>query len=448
MTDVADQPLSKPGGDRLRVPVVLGVALLVWGVGWWGASLNESTTLLYLDAPPFKGTWRTGFFTLDWPYLWAPALVAALGIAIVVPAWWVGAATRLRFRWVLVGSWAFALSWTVAIAATSDPGALARPLLNPHHEYLVFARGIASPADFVSGFLENLSAYPTHVRGHPPGAVLSFWGLDRLFATDASFAIALLAIAATAAPATLLAVRALSDEGAARRVAVFAGMAPAVVWIGTSADALLMAVTTWSVASAALALRGHGRSPMLFAGLSGLAAGVALTLSYGSVVMLAPLAALVVLLILRRRFVETAVLVLAATLAPLALVALGFDWLEGYRAVRFQYYDGVASERPQWFFVFSNPAAFAVAIGPAAIAGITTLRDRRLWILVGAALASIAAADLSGMSKGEVERIWLPAVPWVLVATASLRTQRTRRIWAAVTMGFTILLQWKLRPAW
>ncbi|MEZ5237977.1 MAG: hypothetical protein R2716_03165 [Microthrixaceae bacterium] len=47
-----------------------------------------------------------------------------------------------------------------------------------------------------------------------------------------------------------------------------------------------------------------------------------------------------------------------------------------------------------------------------------------------------------------MERIWLPAVPWVLTATASLRTTRTRILWAAVTMGFTILLQWKLRPAW
>ena len=38
---------------------------------------------------------------------------------------------------------------------------------------------------------------------------------------------------------------------------------------------------------------------------------------------------------------------------------------------------------------------------------------------VAAALA-IAAADLSGLSKAEVERIWLPYAIWLLVATAWL----------------------------
>ncbi len=434
--------------EALRVPVVAGVALFVWGVGAWGASLNESGVPLYLDAPPFKGTWRTGFFTLEWPYLWTPALVVAIAIGVLVFTWWVPAVTRIGFKWVLAGSWALALSWTVAIAATSDPGALARPLLNPTHEYLVFSRELESPVGFVSGFLENLSSYPTHVRGHPPGAVLSFWGLDRIFPTDATFAIALLVIAATAAPVSLLAVRALCDEACARRAAVFAGMAPAVVWIGTSADALSMAVIAWAVTAGVLTFRSCGRPALVWAVLSGLAAGVSVTLSYGSVVLLAPLGALVVWLAIRRRFAEIGVIVAASTIAPLTLVVMGFDWIEGYRAVRFQYFEGVASERPQWFFFWSNLAAFTVAIGPAAIAGIVTLRDRRLWVLAGSAIAGVLAADISGMSKGEVERIWLPAVPWVLVATASLRTTRTRRIWAALTMGFTVLLQWKLRPAW
>ena len=44
----------------------------------------------------------------------------------------------------------------------------------------------------------------------------------------------------------------------------------------------------------------------------------------------------------------------------------------------------------------------------------------RLWLLVGGGLAAVAIADLSGMSKGEVERIWLPFLPWVLLAAAAL----------------------------
>ena len=33
-------------------------------------------------------------------------------------------------------------------------------------------------------------------------------------------------------------------------------------------------------------------------------------------------------------------------------------------------------------------------------------------------------ADLSGMSKAEVERIWLPFLPWILLATAALPRRR------------------------
>ena len=36
-----------------------------------------------------------------------------------------------------------------------------------------------------------------------------------------------------------------------------------------------------------------------------------------------------------------------------------------------------------------------------------------LLLLVGAAVVVVAVADASGMSKAEVERIWLPFVPWL-----------------------------------
>ena len=57
-------------------------------------------------------------------------------------------------------------------------------------------------------------------------------------------------------------------------------------------------------------------------------------------------------------------------------------------------------------------------------------RDRRAWLVVGAALVAVALADLSGMSKAEVERIWLPFAPFVLAATraglAPLRSHPAR----------------------
>ncbi|GAB3226186.1 hypothetical protein GCM10027452_42520 [Micromonospora halotolerans] len=51
-------------------------------------------------------------------------------------------------------------------------------------------------------------------------------------------------------------------------------------------------------------------------------------------------------------------------------------------------------------------------------------------LLPASAALAVAAADLSGMSKAEVERIWLPFGVWLLVAAAHLPPP-TRRWWLA-----------------
>ncbi|MEU4366006.1 hypothetical protein [Micromonospora chersina] len=64
--------------------------------------------------------------------------------------------------------------------------------------------------------------------------------------------------------------------------------------------------------------------------------------------------------------------------------------------------------------------------------------DGRGWVsllgptvlLPAAAALAVASADLSGMSKAEVERIWLPFVVWLLVAAAHLPPP-ARRWWLA-----------------
>ncbi len=50
-----------------------------------------------------------------------------------------------------------------------------------------------------------------------------------------------------------------------------------------------------------------------------------------------------------------------------------------------------------------------------------------MWLIVGSVLVAIVAANLTGLSKGEVERIWLPFVPWLLVGCALLPQQWRRR---------------------
>jgi len=81
--------------------------------------------------------------------------------------------------------------------------------------------------------------------------------------------------------------------------------------------------------------------------------------------------------------------------------------------------------------------------------GLVRLRDRASWLLVGGALAAVTAATLSGYSKGEVERIWLPFAVWLLVACGALAGTRTStRTWLAVQAAYTIVLTTALRTPW
>jgi hypothetical protein len=68
-------------------------------------------------------------------------------------------------------------------------------------------------------------------------------------------------------------------------------------------------------------------------------------------------------------------------------------------------------------------------------------------LLVGAAAAAVAVADLSRMSKAEVERIWLPFVPWLLLSTAIL-PERWRRTGIGVQVGVALLVQHLLYTSW
>jgi hypothetical protein len=109
-----------------------------------------------------------------------------------------------------------------------------------------------------------------------------------------------------------------------------------------------------------------------------------------------------------------------------AFAVAGFWWFEGLAASLERYELGVAGERPYEFFLIANLAAFSLAAGPATAVALGRLRGLPTWAIAGAALVAVAAADLSGFSKGEVERIWLIFLPWVLIACSAFEFHRAR----------------------
>ena len=115
-------------------------------------------------------------------------------------------------------------------------------------------------------------------------------------------------------------------------------------------------------------------------------------------------------------------------LAVAAVVtAMGFWWFDGLSLVRQRYWAGIATDRPFSYWVWANLASLTCAIGIAAATGLrrafngTALRARLgVNVLLVAFVLVIVVADLTGLSKAETERIWLPFAVWLVAAPALL----------------------------
>lgn len=385
------------------------------------------------DASPFHGKWQLMLGS-------RAVLATTCGLLFVV----VGPklADRLRWRQVVVTMSAAAFGWAVALAVTVGAGGLTDPLAT-RHEYLAGLRFVDGPGAFLRGFTEALRQYPVHVKGHPPGLVLVLWLVDRIGLGGAGWAsILVLAVGASSVAAVLVTVREVADEASARRVAPFLVLTPAAVWLATSGDAFFTGLGAWAVCLTVVATGRRRRSLEITAGVLWAAA---LLSSYG-LVLLAPVAVAVAWW--RRR---ADVLIVTAAVAMVLLVALdaitGFWWLDGLLETRRTYLAGIASKRPASVFLWLNLCALALALGPAVGPGIARLRAVGPTLLAGGAVAGLALADLSLMSKGEVERIWLPWMPWVLVATVALPVASRRR-WLLAQASTGLALQLALRSPW
>jgi hypothetical protein len=186
-----------------------------------------------------------------------------------------------------------------------------------------------------------------------------------------------------------------------------------------------------------------GRRVAQYAVLGGIGFSITAFLSYG----LVPLAAIPIAVCVARHRPRVLAIAGVAVLPLFAVfAAFGFSWFAGFAATRHEYWTGVAIRRPYSYFFFADLALFAIATGPTVAVGISRLRDRRVWLLVGGVLAVVAVADLSGMSKAEVERIWLPFVPWAMLATTALTTHVRR--WLALQTACTLLVAVAIWSYW
>ena len=367
---------------------------------------------------------------VHWPPLhadWGPRLDPWLAVVVAVGlALWVAlpiVADRMTWTATVVLSTAGSWVWVMVLALYDGRHGLSR-VYERVGEYLYDASRVNDVGTALSTYVDRIPyAHPQnwkiHVAGHPPGSLLYFVGLDRLGITDPFWvSVTVVTLGATGVAAVLLTLDTLGSRELARRAAPWVALAPLAVWAG-SGETLWAAVAAWGLFVLSVACT--RRSPVV-ALAAGLVLGLSLFLAYGLVLF--GLLALAVFALTRAwRLLPWAGAGVGVVVA--AFWAAGFTWWDAYPALRERYYDGIGGERPYQYWVWANLAAWTFTAGLvtwAAFPRMWTWARRRDPLAVLAATASICLliATLSAMSKGEVERIWLPFTLWIVTVPALL----------------------------
>ncbi len=421
----------------LDVAVVVGVVALVVTAAVRGRELLAAGVDIFLAFPPLLAEWL--------PHV-GPGTPAAVAVGVAAVTSGPTLAQRLAWRPLLWTAWATASAWTVSLALVDgwQRGVVER--LTSDQEYLHDVPRVPDIAAMLATFADHIRTdqpvfWSTHVGAHPPGALVTFVLLDRIgLGGGGPSGVVVMLVASSACVAVAVTLRALGHEHLARQALPFGVLLPGAVWMGVSADGLFAGVLAWGVALLAI---GAARFPFA-AVVGGALLGFCMYLSYGLVLAgLFPLAVL-----LATRNVRAGLLAVAGAGAVITAFTLsGFWWPTGFAHVQVIYAASIASTRPYSYFVWANLAALAFAMGPALVAGLRRFAGlpRPAMLLVAAAVTAILLADLSGMSKAEVERIWLPFVVWLVVPCALLPRARwwlAGQVLLALAVNHLLLTVW------
>ncbi|MFR9730703.1 hypothetical protein ACL03H_15885 [Saccharopolyspora sp. MS10] len=435
-------------GDLLAGGAVLALVLAaVVGCLWWNPDRQLGPDS-FAGAGPLFGEWPVlGTFH---PHA-GPGSIPTVLIGAMVVVFGPGLAERLPWRRALAATWVTAVAWTCSLALIDGWRRGVAERLTTGSEYLVEVPGITDAAEMLRTFSGRIldhrpDSWATHVSGHPPGATLVFVWLDRIgLGGGAAAGVVCVLVGAAAATAVPVTVAALGHPDLARRSLPFLAVFPGAVWVGASADGLFTGVTSIGVALLALGCTGR----LGWAAVAGAVLGFGIFLSYGLLLIGAIALAVVVV---TRRWAALGLAIAGASAVVLVFASAGFWWPEGYELVVQRYYQGIASDRPYGYWVWANLGCFAMATGPVlGPALVRSVRERRsatgMVALVAGAVLAVLAADLSGLSKAEVERIWLPFAVW-LVAAGALLPDRSRRWWLAAQAGVAFAVNSLVLTAW
>lgn len=403
--------------------LLAGAALVATATIAAGVAIHAATGELGTATPPFVMAWG--------PRVDAPGAIVAVAVLAGLVA--LGPSLLIRPRSPLAfGGSVFAVALAVGLALnaarTGTRGWTEVFDLGPGGSFQAKNEVLAGLPSlsygvgfFLDRYAELVPSQPVGLAGHPPGLPI----LLHVLGIDSARELAVLCIASLAAVAP--AVHALGKalelgERAARRGALLACVAPALVLFGISSTDAVFALAG-TVTAALLCAR---RPRVQAVGCAALA--LAALLSWA---LLAVGAWAAIVTWSRRGPRAGLALAAGAGIAVLGaqglLAALyGYDPLGTLRATEGVYRDSIATTRPYAFWLVGSPVAFAVTAGLPITAAWLVAAARRNGPALALAVIVVLAAVL-GFTKAEVERIWLPFVALACVAAASVVGDRLLR---------------------
>ncbi len=465
---LALEPAGRPAlarrGDRIALAATL---VLIAAAAVIGRVLNARGVEIVLPWPPLIAYWS--------PHVgWGTPLVVG---CVLVGLRLQRRSATLPWRRLLLAGWLLGLAWLISLTLVDGLGPGWIDVLDNPNEYLHDLPRITDPVAFLATFTRYIAFGPdvpeaavwtTHVAGHPPLATLVFWTLHRIGLGGGFWAGALCIVASSAAvvavPVTL---RAVGAAAAARRLVPLLALFPGAVWMAVSADGLFAGTATGGLALFCVGLRrGLGRYTVA----GGLLLGATVYLSYGLVLFGVVVVAAAVLVLrrgdddgtsARRRSGQLLIAPAAALGIAVGHTLLGFWWFDGLRELRVRYYQGIAATRPYTYFVWANLAAWLMAGSPllavAVARALSALRarpvagrpdpDRAVALLALSGVLAALIATLSGLSKAEVERIWL-AFGLVAYTAAGLLRGRSASIALVAAAAWAIAVNHLLNTGW
>lgn len=446
------RPRSGVLGDVVALVIAAALVAVASLVGF---ALVSSGVPLFLEAPPL--------FARVMPH-WGIGTPFAIVLGVLGLLFATRIAHSLRWKVLAPLATGTAAAWTCSLALIDGWQRGWADRLTTPVEYLHDLPMIGGVGQFLRDFSSHIidfqpGSWTTHVSSHPPGATLIFLVLDRIGLGGGGWAgAAVIAVGSSAGTAVCLSVRELGAPRAARRMLPFAVFFPGAVWVGVSADGLFAGFAAWGIALAVIGCRRGGRFGVAVTAMGGLLLGYTLYLSYGLILIGVVMLTAVAFSAHRRVWLAA---IAAAAAVAVTFTLSGFNWLQGEHLVTIRYYQGVASGRPYGYYVWANLAALTLSAGPAVAIGLRRAvpilgRARRHAVdretLVPAALSlaaftAVLIADLSGLSKAETERIWLPFGVWLLASLALLPKRivpiaLALQILTALTINHLLLTYW------